>query len=194
MNEMIDPDCAVRPNAGADEYGNKYGDSNANTEVMTNTSVSEPKSGTTGGGQTSRAEALRMLEEQFVSLLGSHRGWLRRHNTQRQGLSASEYAFLYVIGERHSLRPSDPDLSLHFSSATISHYAIRLERQGLLARDPDPGDRRGRLLTLTPMGLERLSRTRNHYMAFLTDALSTWPRSDIDRIQQFLALMNTSTE
>ncbi|WP_422392018.1 MarR family winged helix-turn-helix transcriptional regulator [Arthrobacter sp. N1] len=152
------------------------------------------RTSTQGGSQATIAKALEALDEQVAALLASHRAWFRRHDTQDQGLNASEYAFLYVIHQHTSLRPRDPDLSLHFSSATISQHAIRLERQGLLARTPDPHDGRGRVLTLTPLGAERLAHMRSSYTVFLKNALSSWPTSDIHRVGHFLALMDTPTK
>jgi DNA-binding MarR family transcriptional regulator len=128
----------------------------------------------------------------MAALLASHRAWFRRQNTYGEGLSASEYAFLSVIHQHTSLRPSDPNLSLHFTSATVSQYATRLERRGLLARNPDPHDGRGRILTLTPHGTDRLARTHNSYTAFLRNALSSWSRSDIEYVQHFLQRSNES--
>jgi DNA-binding MarR family transcriptional regulator len=40
------------------------------------------------------------------------------------------------------------------SSGGTTKRLDRLEQAGLVARAPDPGDRRGTLITLTPAGLE----------------------------------------
>lgn len=51
----------------------------------------------------------------------------------------------------------------------------RLEQAGLIARDPDPGDRRGTLITLTPAGLELLDTATAAHLANerrLLDALT----------------------
>jgi DNA-binding MarR family transcriptional regulator len=173
-NSSTNAEAKAKPHAGVDAGG--------------------MRTSTQGSGQAAIAQALETLDEQVTDLLASHRAWFRRHDTQDQGLNASEYAFLYVIHQHTSLRPSDRELSLHFSSATISQHAIRLERQGLLARTPDPHDGRGRILTLTPPGADRLAHMRSSYTAFLKNALSSWPTEDIDRVRHFLTLMNTPTK
>ncbi|MBV8479682.1 MAG: MarR family transcriptional regulator, partial [Actinobacteria bacterium] len=40
----------------------------------------------------------------------------------------------------------------HVDGATITYHVDRAEKQGLVAREPDPGDRRVKRLRLTPEG------------------------------------------
>ena len=57
-------------------------------------------------------------------------------------------------GPPYRLRPSDLTGALMVSSGGTTKRLDRLEQAGLVARAPDPGDRRGSLITLTPAGLE----------------------------------------
>lgn len=56
---------------------------------------------------------------------------------------------------REGLRPLDLRRTMLIGSGTLTPRIDRLERLGLLARHPDPEDRRGRILRLTSAG-ERL--------------------------------------
>jgi len=57
-------------------------------------------------------------------------------------------------GPPYRLRPSDLTGALMVSSGGTTKRLDRLEQAGLVARAPDPGDRRGTLITLTKAGLE----------------------------------------
>src|SRR6187200_2111985 len=57
-------------------------------------------------------------------------------------------------GPPYRLRPSDFTGSLMLTSSGTTKRLDRLERAGLIERSPDPDDRRGTLITLTPAGRE----------------------------------------
>ena len=61
-------------------------------------------------------------------------------------------ATLRRSGEPFRLRPSDLTGHLMLTSSGTTKRLDRLERSGLIARAPDPGDRRGTLITLTQEG------------------------------------------
>jgi DNA-binding MarR family transcriptional regulator len=53
-----------------------------------------------------------------------------------------------------------------------------LERAGLIARGPDPDDRRGTLITLTPAGRELIDRATEAHLANEARLLAALPRAD----------------
>ncbi len=55
-------------------------------------------------------------------------------------------------GPPHRLSPKDVGVSLLFSSGGLTKLLERLERRGLVAREPNPSDGRGVLVSLTPAG------------------------------------------
>jgi len=63
-------------------------------------------------------------------------------------------ATLRRSGPGYSLRPSEFASALMLTSSGTTKRLDRLEQAGLIARAPDPGDRRGTLITLTPAGHE----------------------------------------
>ncbi|MEU5191626.1 MarR family transcriptional regulator [Streptomyces klenkii] len=56
-----------------------------------------------------------------------------------------------------------------------SRYADRLEAAGLLARSPDPNDRRSTLLSLTPKGTEAVALLRDALTKHLAGRIQDWP-------------------
>jgi DNA-binding MarR family transcriptional regulator len=59
-------------------------------------------------------------------------------------------------GAPYQLRPSEFARSLMLTSSGTTKRLDRLERAGLITRAPDPADRRGTVITLTPAGLKMI--------------------------------------
>lgn len=85
---------------------------------------------------------------------------LERDLQQQFGRSLAEYEVLVHLSEAdgHRRRMADlADRSL-VSRSRLTHTVDRLERVGLVERQPCPEDRRGTWAVLTPLGLEHLER------------------------------------
>jgi DNA-binding MarR family transcriptional regulator len=75
------------------------------------------------------------------------------------GLEPGWYDVLATLrraGPPYRMRPSEFSTTLMLTSSGTTKRLDRLEQAGLLARTPDPGDRRGTLITLTAAGHELL--------------------------------------
>ena len=70
------------------------------------------------------------------------------------GLSAGAAGFIRAVGDRDDMTLSDVAKVLRVETATLSSLAVRLERDGLLVREPSPKDKRAMLLHLTPRARE----------------------------------------
>src|SRR3954447_20298209 len=62
-------------------------------------------------------------------------------------------ATLRRAGDPYRLRVTDLTASMMIGSSGTTKRLDRLERNGLIERSPDPTDRRGTLIELTPKGL-----------------------------------------
>lgn len=94
-------------------------------------------------GRLSRAA--RMLDRSLARTFG------------RYGLHGGEFDVLATLrraGEPYSLTPTELYRSMMLSSAAMTNRIDRLEERGLVAREPDPTDRRGVKIRLTTEGLE----------------------------------------
>lgn len=79
----------------------------------------------------------------------------REHLAHRLGVSGPQYSILMAIArlqDRHGVRVGGVAKALHVTSAFIATETGRLARLGLLSKSPNPKDRRGILLALTPRG------------------------------------------
>ncbi|WP_417277504.1 MarR family winged helix-turn-helix transcriptional regulator [Celeribacter sp.] len=91
------------------------------------------------------------------------------------GLTAGMAGFIRVVGDREDLTLSDVAKALRVETATLSSLAVRMERDGLLIRQPSPKDKRAMLLRLTPRARElgqQAEQIANVEMADVTYGLS----------------------
>ncbi|OAS24348.1 MarR family winged helix-turn-helix transcriptional regulator [Methylobacterium platani] len=107
------------------------------------------------------------------------------------GLRPGWYALLQLIGDNPGVSQTALSLATSRDKSTLTPLLGDLERRGLIRRDPDPADRRGRRISLTEGGRAKL--------ALLADCAA---RHD-DRLnalfapeqrRQLVALLKTLTE
>jgi DNA-binding MarR family transcriptional regulator len=67
-------------------------------------------------------------------------------------------------GAPFQLRPTDLTTASMLTSSGTTKRLDRLEEAGLIARSPDPADRRGTLITLTDAGRELIDRLTPHHL------------------------------
>src|SRR6476661_1853160 len=75
----------------------------------------------------------------------------------RYGISFGEYLVLAALrraGPPYRMNPTSLFNAVILSSGAMTNRLDRLEAMGLVERQPDPTDRRGRLVALTDRGLE----------------------------------------
>lgn len=92
------------------------------------------------------------------------------------------------------LRPLDLRGSMLIGSGTLTARLDRIEAAGLLERRPDPDDRRGRLLYLTPAGERLLPAVVEELLQIENDLLAPLPRTVRDRLAGDLGRLLASTE
>lgn len=92
-----------------------------------------------------------------LARLGRHIAVRQEEVFGRFGLNRGEVGVLgalRVVGPPHRLSPTRLGRGLMLSSAGVTSRLDRLERRGLVARLPDPDDRRGVIVELTDQGLQ----------------------------------------
>jgi DNA-binding MarR family transcriptional regulator len=90
------------------------------------------------------AEALRDF------LLRSHRLMDRR--MRAEGVSLARFKLLSFILREQPVRSTDVATAFGYSPRTVTEALDGLEREGLIARQPDPVDRRAKRISITPVG------------------------------------------
>ena len=95
-------------------------------------------------------------------------------------------ATLRRTGPPYRLRASDFTGALMLTSSGTTKRLDKLEQAGLIAREPDPQDRRGVLITLTPAGLELIDRLTGAHLANEHDILGALSEPEQRRLADLL--------
>jgi DNA-binding MarR family transcriptional regulator len=85
-------------------------------------------------------------------------------------------------GEPYRLSPSDLVRALLVTSGTMTNRLDNLERRGLVERLPNPADRRGRDVQLTPAGLELADILVTEHVANEEEMLAPLSAAERDRL------------
>ncbi len=118
-----------------------------------------------------------------LARLGRHIAVREEEVFGRLGLNRGEVGVLSalrVAGPPHRLSPTMLGKGLMLSSAGVTSRLDRLERRGLLARLPDPDDRRGVIVELTDAGRELVDAA---VRANITSGRQLLSRLDADEIR-----------
>lgn len=135
---------------------------------------------------------LRVLSR--VSRLARHLDIARREAFTQHGLEAGEFDVLAALrrsGAPYAMSPGQLSSQTLVTSGTMTNRVDRLERAGLVARTPDPDDRRGVRVSLTALGRDRVDAAltdlldREHR---LLSSLSTQDTAELARLLKELVL------
>jgi DNA-binding MarR family transcriptional regulator len=102
-------------------------------------------------------------------------------------LSLADYGVLIVLVTAPQLRLRMSDLGTRqlLTPSGITRVVTRLEKRGLVQREPDPADGRAALATLTKPGLEALRRAQVIHHATVRELLlGRLTKPELDRLAQ----------
>jgi DNA-binding MarR family transcriptional regulator len=122
-------------------------------------------------GRGADGEPLTELElGAWRGLLRAHAGMVRRLDADlraRHGITLTSYEALMLVGDSPSSRVRISELSRAtlLSISGMSRMIDRLEREGLVRREPCEDDGRGAEVALTPSGRGRLRAARASHLA-----------------------------
>jgi DNA-binding MarR family transcriptional regulator len=95
-------------------------------------------------------------------------------------------ATLRRTGPPYRLRPSEFTGALMLTSSGTTKRLDRLEQAGLITRAPDPADRRGTLITLTPKGLELIDNVTEAHLDNERQLLASLSDTEQSRLADLL--------
>jgi MarR family transcriptional regulator, transcriptional regulator for hemolysin len=106
------------------------------------------------------------------------------------GLSTAVASFIRAVGDREDRTLSEVAKALGVETATLSALAVRMERDGLLQREPSPSDKRAMHLHLTPRAHELSRQAEQIIRVEVTDL--THGLSDLEQVQLIQLLSRVS--
>ncbi len=124
--------------------------------------------------EQTRTEAVQVLFDGLMLFSRALRSRSGDWTHAVRDLSRGDIVTLGVVARQGSLRSSTIAQTLGVDPSVVSRQLVALERLGLIARCADPADRRAELISLTPLGHERLLQARAATCEALAVRLSEW--------------------
>jgi len=138
-----------------------------------------------------RQGAVRALEHEVGTLLRRVRRGLGERAVQvHPDLNATSYLLLATLAEHGGRRAADLADLFALDKGSVSRFVHQLLELGLLARVPDPADRRASILSATDEAVRRLEEVRGEQREHFDDRLDGWTPEDIEDLADRLGRFN----
>jgi MarR family 2-MHQ and catechol resistance regulon transcriptional repressor len=140
----------------------------------------------------SEAGALRL----WVILSRAHAA-IARHaeaDVARHGLTIAEFGILEALYHVGPMLLGELQRKILVSSGGVTYLVDRLEKRGLVRREPCPEDRRARYAALTPEGKRLVARIFPDHARVIERAMSGLTRSDRERAVALLKQLGRAAE
>ncbi|MBY8873901.1 MarR family transcriptional regulator [Micromonospora sp. PLK6-60] len=83
---------------------------------------------------------------------------------------------------------------LNLDGSTVTRQVSALQRDGLIARAPDPADGRGTVISPTPAGLQRMAAVQAARARLYGEMLADWAPADRATLAEMLRRLNEALE
>ena len=117
---------------------------------------------------------------------------ISRHAEQPGAMHRTDYGILVHLETVEADRLSDVAAVEGRDASTVSRRFKALTDAGLVARTPDPDDRRATLVAITDPGRAALQVERRARTRIITDALGDWSPQEIDDLERVFARLAVS--
>ncbi|WP_320773607.1 MarR family winged helix-turn-helix transcriptional regulator [Streptomyces sp. CRN 30] len=147
-----------------------------------------------GTDHTNHPEFLALERELTVLLRRARANQAEMAREVHPDLESSAYGLLVRLGELGGQRATELAAFIGVGKATMSRQLRALEELGLVAREPDPGDGRAWLVTLTQEGHDRVRRVREARRARYAGRLADWNPREVSELARLLHELNRGME
>lgn len=132
-----------------------------------------------------------------VRLIGhAHRAFARIVDAQLRelGFAMSQLPVLVALKKGLPLPQSELARMARVEQSSMAQLLNRMERDGLVRREPDPNDKRSRLISLTESALRRMPKGKAIMDAARNIALTDFSRTDLDRLAKLMQRINNNLQ
>lgn len=119
---------------------------------------------------------------------------LRGERGRELGLGNSDLTALDLLYSEGPMAPKELRILMGVTSGTMTGLLDRVEKNGFLKREPNPEDRRGLMISLTPAGLHAMEWLYEKFEDAVLDVVSRLAEQGVERSEHFLAELNHSLE
>ncbi|MVU82129.1 MarR family transcriptional regulator [Nocardia sp. ET3-3] len=138
-----------------------------------------------------RTDAIEVIQRELTAFARRARG---RATELHPELSLVASSILDLVIERDGCLAADLAGHFHLDKSTVSRQVAALEREGYLAREVDPANRRNLLLRATPEG-KRIARAAARARAdAFAERFRDWDDADVERLAEYLVRYNAADE
>ena len=109
---------------------------------------------------------------------------------REQGVSFARTKLLLFVERAGYVRSADIAETFGQTPRTVTEAIDALERDGLLRRDPDPGDRRVKRVSITARGSAAVRVSEPSRRAFVDDVFGALDEDEIDLLAHLLSKLN----
>ncbi len=128
-----------------------------------------------------RIDAVRAFNRLYTRRLGLVRGGL-----VKTPHPLAEARVLYELGRNGPMETTELRATLDVDAGQLSRLLGRLEAEGLLEREPSPGDARRRRVTLTPLGEDAFATLDRRTVEQVGELLDALPEASQERLIEAL--------
>jgi DNA-binding MarR family transcriptional regulator len=106
------------------------------------------------------------------------------------GASFARARILSEVARAGALRSIDLAVSFGYAPRTVTEAIDGLERDGLVRRNPDPGDRRAKRISLTPAGHAAVKAAEASRLQYMQDVFGILSADECDEIVRVVGKLN----
>lgn len=108
----------------------------------------------------------------------------------REGISLPHFALLSLLASDGILSMTEASEKLLITKPAVTNLADRLEKKGLLKRQPHDEDRRVYLLEIQPKGRQLVRRVQNQTFGIILESLATFNHQEKEVMIRFYGLLS----
>lgn len=105
---------------------------------------------------------------------------------RKSGLSPAQMHTVEIIGHHKRLRMKELAEKMGITTGTLTVMIDRLEREGLVVRQPHPTDRRSYVIELTDSGREQFEEHHQMHCLLTAELTASFDDSELDGLKDYL--------